>query len=121
MRMQLSNRSRLVLIALILALLIVEERRRSSASSTLGGMLDAATNLHTTAARWPRTPCSLRLSSGLFAYVWPLFNGGTALLLGLATALLYHRFRHLLPGITASAVLIILSTFTLAWRSLVKG
>jgi membrane protease YdiL (CAAX protease family) len=64
---------------------------------------------------------ALIVSCGLFGYIWPIFNGGTALLLGLVTALLYHRYRQLLPGIIASAVLILLSTSTLVWRLLTRG
>lgn len=54
----------------------------------------------------------------LFAYVWPVFDSGTALLLGLATSFLYHRFHHLSPGIIASATVTILATLTLFGRLL---
>jgi membrane protease YdiL (CAAX protease family) len=57
-------------------------------------------------------------SSLLFAYVWPVFNSATALLLGLATALLYHRYRQLMPAIAANATVSALSILTLILRTL---
>jgi len=56
---------------------------------------------------------ALIASSLLFAYVWSLFDSGTALLLGLASGFLYHRFHQLWPGIIASAAVTILATLTL--------
>jgi membrane protease YdiL (CAAX protease family) len=61
---------------------------------------------------------ALVTSSLLFAYVWPIFDSGTAFLLGLGTAFLYHRFQHLCPGIIASATVTILATLTLFGRLL---
>src|SRR6267142_7004671 len=53
------------------------------------------------------------LSAFAFALVWPIYNSIIGFLLGLATALLYHRFRNVLPAIVANAVLTIACAATL--------
>jgi membrane protease YdiL (CAAX protease family) len=61
------------------------------------------------------------VSSLLFAYVWSVFNPGTALLLGLATALLYRRYRQLMPAVVANATLTVLSILTLFLKTLYEN
>lgn len=58
------------------------------------------------------------LSAFAFALVWPIFNPIIGLLLGFATALLYHRFRNVFPAIVANAVLTIACAATLIYRRL---
>lgn len=58
------------------------------------------------------------LSAFTFALVWPIFNPIIGLLLGFVTALLYHRFRNVLPAIVANAVLTIACAATLVYRRL---
>ncbi len=58
------------------------------------------------------------LSAFAFALVWPIYNSIIGFLLGLATALLYHRFRNVLPAIVANAVLTIACAATLVYRRL---
>ena len=58
------------------------------------------------------------LNALVFALVWPIFNGITGFLLGFATALLYHRFRGVISGVIANAVLTIAYAATLVWRQL---
>jgi membrane protease YdiL (CAAX protease family) len=58
------------------------------------------------------------LSAFAFALVWPIYNSIIGLLLGFATALLYHRFRNVLPAIIANAVLTIACAATLVYRRL---
>lgn len=58
------------------------------------------------------------ISVGLFAYVWPIFNGGTAFLLGLTNTWLYYRSGKISPGVVASAVLILLAAVTLILKAL---
>ena len=58
------------------------------------------------------------LSAFAFALVWPIYNPIIGLLLGLATAVLYNRFRNVLPAIVADAVLTILCAITLVCRRL---
>jgi membrane protease YdiL (CAAX protease family) len=58
------------------------------------------------------------LSAFAFALVWPIFNPTIGLLLGFATALLYHRFRNVFPAIVANAVLTIACAATLIYRRL---
>jgi membrane protease YdiL (CAAX protease family) len=47
------------------------------------------------------------LSAFVFALVWPIYDSIVGFLLGIATALLYHRFRNVFPAIVANAVLTI--------------
>jgi membrane protease YdiL (CAAX protease family) len=56
------------------------------------------------------------LSAFAFALVWPIYNSITGFLLGIATALLYHRFRNVVPAIVANAVLTIASAATLIYQ-----
>ncbi len=58
------------------------------------------------------------LSAFAFALVWPIYNSIIGLLLGIATALLYRRFRNLFPAIIADAVLTISCAATLIYRRL---
>jgi len=58
------------------------------------------------------------LSAVAFAVVWPIYNPIIGFLLGLATALLYHRFRNVLPAIVANGVLTIACAATLVYRRL---
>ena len=58
------------------------------------------------------------LSAFAFALVWPIYNSMIGLLLGIATTLLYHRFRNVLPAIVANAVLTIACAATLVYRRL---
>jgi membrane protease YdiL (CAAX protease family) len=58
------------------------------------------------------------LSAFAFALVWPFYNSIIGFLLSLATALLYHRFRNVLPAIVANAVLTIACAATLVYRRL---
>jgi membrane protease YdiL (CAAX protease family) len=58
------------------------------------------------------------LSACAFALAWPIFNPIIGLLLSLATALLYHRFRNVSSTIIANAVLSIACTATLVYRRL---
>jgi membrane protease YdiL (CAAX protease family) len=58
------------------------------------------------------------LSAFAFALVWPIYNSIIGFLLGLAAALLYHRFRNVLPAIVANAVLTIACAATLVYRRL---
>ena len=58
------------------------------------------------------------LSAVAFALVWPSYNVVTGFLLGLTTALLYHRFRSVIPAVVANAVLTIAYAATLVWRKL---
>jgi membrane protease YdiL (CAAX protease family) len=58
------------------------------------------------------------LSALAFALVWPIYNFIIGLLLGFATALLYHRFRNVLPAIVANAVATIACAATLVYRRL---
>jgi membrane protease YdiL (CAAX protease family) len=58
------------------------------------------------------------LSAFVFALVWPIFNPVIGLLLGFATALLYHRFRNVFPAIVANAVLTIACAATLIYHRL---
>jgi membrane protease YdiL (CAAX protease family) len=61
---------------------------------------------------------AILLSAFTFALVWPVYNPIIGLLLGFATALLYRRFRNVLPAIVANAVLTIACTATLVYRRL---
>jgi membrane protease YdiL (CAAX protease family) len=58
------------------------------------------------------------LSAFAFALVWPIYNSIIGLLLGIATALLYHRFRNVFPAIVANAVLTIACAATLIYQRL---
>jgi membrane protease YdiL (CAAX protease family) len=58
------------------------------------------------------------LSAFAFALVWPIYSSIIGLMLGFATALLYHRFRNVLPAIVANAVLTIASAATLVYQRL---
>jgi membrane protease YdiL (CAAX protease family) len=58
------------------------------------------------------------LSACTFALVWPIYNSLVGLLLGSATALLYYRFRNVIPAIVANAVLTIACAATLVYRRL---
>lgn len=58
------------------------------------------------------------VSAFAFALVWPIYNLITGLLLGIATALLYHRFRNVFPAIVANAVLTIACAATLIYQRL---
>jgi membrane protease YdiL (CAAX protease family) len=58
------------------------------------------------------------LSAFAFALVWPIYNSLIGLLLGIVTALLYHRFRNVLPAIVADAVLTIACAATLIYQRL---
>ena len=57
-------------------------------------------------------------SSLLFAYVWPIYNAGTAFLLGIASAILYYQSRSLVPGILANVTVTVGCAITLVVRSL---
>ncbi len=63
-------------------------------------------------------PAALLSSSLLFAYVWPVYDAGVALLLGIATAIVYHRSHSLIPGIIANFILTLACMLTLILRSL---
>jgi membrane protease YdiL (CAAX protease family) len=58
------------------------------------------------------------LSASVFALVWPIYNSIIGFVLGFATALLYHRFRNVLPAIVANTVLTIACAATLVYRRL---
>jgi len=58
------------------------------------------------------------LSASVFALVWPVYNSIIGLVLGFTTALLYHRFRNVLPAIVADTVLTIACAATLVYRRL---
>jgi membrane protease YdiL (CAAX protease family) len=58
------------------------------------------------------------LSAFAFALVWPIYNSLIGLLLGIVTALLYHRFRNVFPAIVADAVLTIACAATLIYQRL---
>ena len=58
------------------------------------------------------------LSAVAFALVWPSYNVVTGFLLGLTTALLYHRFRSVIPAVVANAVLTMAYAATLVWKKL---
>ena len=60
------------------------------------------------------------LSALIFAFVSPIYNFPIGLLLGVASALLYHRFRNVFSAIVANAVLTIAYAATLLWRGLYK-
>jgi len=59
-------------------------------------------------------------TSLLFAYVasWAIFNPGTTVLLGVATALLYGHYRQLLPCLVANATLTTLFVLSLVLKEL---
>jgi membrane protease YdiL (CAAX protease family) len=58
------------------------------------------------------------LSAFAFALVWPIYSSIIGFLLGIATALLYHRFRNVFPAIVANAVLTIACAATLIYQRL---
>jgi membrane protease YdiL (CAAX protease family) len=58
------------------------------------------------------------LSAFVFALVWPIYNPIIGLMLGIATALLYHRFRNVFPAIVANVVLTIACAATLVYQRL---
>lgn len=58
------------------------------------------------------------VSGFTFAVAWPVFNPLIGLLLGVATALLYNRFRNVLPAIVANAVFTTSCVATLVYRDL---
>ncbi len=58
------------------------------------------------------------LSALAFALVWPIYNSIIGLLLGIATALLYERFRNVFTAIVANAVLTIACAATLIYQRL---
>lgn len=58
------------------------------------------------------------LSAFVFALVWPVYNPIVGLMLGIATTLLYHRFRNVFPAIVANAVLTIACAATLVYQRL---
>ncbi len=72
---------------------------------------------------WERTSLTAALiaSSVTFAYVWPVFDAGIAILLGAVTAILYYRSRSLLPAIVANVVVTLFCTMTLLWNRLLHG
>lgn len=61
---------------------------------------------------------ALLSSSLLFAYVWVLFDGGLALLIGIACGLLYRRFNSLVPCIVCSGTASVLAALILFLRLL---
>ncbi len=61
------------------------------------------------------------VSSLLFAYVWSVFNPATALLLGIVTALLFSRYRQLMPAVVANVTVTILSILTLFLKTLYEN
>jgi hypothetical protein len=58
------------------------------------------------------------LSAFAFALVWPIYDSMSGFLLGIATALLYRRFRNVFPAIVANAVLTIACAATLIYQRL---
>jgi membrane protease YdiL (CAAX protease family) len=61
---------------------------------------------------------AILISALSFALVWPIYNAATGFLLGLATALLYHRFRSVIPAVVANTVFTVAYAATLIWRRL---
>lgn len=58
------------------------------------------------------------LNAFVFALVWPVHNWIIGSLLGVVTAVLYHRFRGVASPIVANAVLTLGCAATLVWRAL---
>jgi membrane protease YdiL (CAAX protease family) len=58
------------------------------------------------------------LSAFAFALVWPIYDSMSGFLWGIATALLYRRFRNVFPAIVANAVLTIACAATLIYQRL---
>ncbi|HKI10614.1 MAG TPA: CPBP family glutamic-type intramembrane protease [Candidatus Acidoferrum sp.] len=58
------------------------------------------------------------VSALAFALVWPVYNLITGFLLGLTTAVLYHRFRSAIPAVVANAVFTVAYATTLLLRRL---
>jgi hypothetical protein len=63
-------------------------------------------------------PSALLLNAVVFAVVWPLHNWMVGFLLGVATALLYYRFRSVVAPIVANVVLTCGCAATLVFREL---
>jgi membrane protease YdiL (CAAX protease family) len=61
---------------------------------------------------------ALLLNALVFALVWPIFNPIIGFILGLTTALLYHRFRSVMSAVVANAVLTTACAATQVWRQL---
>lgn len=61
------------------------------------------------------------LSAVVFALVWPVFGWIIGLLLGIVTALLYRRFRNVIPAIVANILFSLACAATLIYRRLCGG